>query len=1047
MQFTEHSLELSIMELFENQGYAHITGSEIHHEKSEVLLIDVLRNFLLFRYGSENITENEITSAVNRIKNISSNLYDENKKVLDLICNGFTLRRDDPSQKDLFIQLIDFDEPETNLFSIVNQLEVKGREQLRIPDGIVYVNGIPLVVLEFKSAIKENTTIEDAYKQLTVRYRRDIPELFKYNAFVVISDGANTKMGSLFSPYEFFYAWRKVESTDKDVDGISSLMTMVNGLFRMDRLVSVIKDFVYFPDSTDKETKIVCRYPQYFAATKLFHSIKDAMKPNGNGKGGIYFGATGCGKSYTMVFLSRMIMKSKEFNSPTIVVITDRTDLDTQLSKLFLESKNFIGDENIKCIEARDDENKTGLKQELRNRASGGVYLTTIQKFSEDIKLLSDRSNIICISDEAHRSQNNLDEKVVINDEKGIVEHKYGFAHFLHESFPNATYVGFTGTPIDEMEQVFGDVVDTYTMKESVADGITVNLVYEGRAAKVFLDHKKLQEIENYYSQCEAQGANENQIEQSKKAVTSLEVILRDPDVIKEIAKDFVEHYETRVREGASVLGKAMFVCSSREVAFDLWKAIVALRPEWNEKKSIDPSDKDLKPIEKIKMVMTENKAKDIPELFQLLGNSDTRKEYDRQFKNEKSNFKIAIVCDMWLTGFDIPCLDTIYIYKPLQKHTLIQTISRVNRVYKGKEKGLIVDYIGIKRAMNEALRRYTGDEQEEFEDSDKAVVIVKDQLSVLNAMFNKFNPLLYYKGTPLQQLETLNNAVEYVQLTDDLEKRFMDAVKRMKKAYNLCSSSELISKDERDQVNFYIAVRAILFKLTKGNAPDITTMNNHVLAILQEAIKSDGVEELFQVGKQINFDLFDPKYLEKINKIQLPNTKIKALEQLLKQAINEYKKTNKVKATEFSERLNSLIIAYNNRFADGDFAAKVLDDVAEQLNKLFEDMLADRKSFEEMGIDFEEKAFYDILVSCAKKFNFEDQYPKEKMIDLARKIKLLVAENVKYTDWNQRIDVKAEMKADLRILLDDNGYPPVPRDEVFKEVFEQAENFKKYED
>lgn len=1046
MQFTEHSLELSIMELFENQGYAHITGSEIHHEKSEVLLIDVLRNFLLFRYGSENITENEITSAVNRIKNISSNLYDENKKVLDLICNGFTLRRDDPGQKDLFIHLIDFDEPETNLFNIVNQLEVQGREQLRIPDGIVYVNGIPLVVLEFKSAIKENTTIEDAYKQLTVRYRRDIPELFKYNAFVVISDGANTKMGSLFSPYEFFYAWRKVESTDKDVDGISSLMTMVNGLFRMDRLVSVIKDFVYFPDSTDKENKIVCRYPQYFAATKLFHSIKDAMKPNGNGKGGIYFGATGCGKSYTMVFLSRMIMKSKEFNSPTIVVITDRTDLDTQLSKLFLESKNFIGDENIKCIEARDDENKTGLKQELRNRASGGVYLTTIQKFSEDIKLLSDRSNIICISDEAHRSQNNLDEKVVINDEKGIVEHKYGFAHFLHESFPNATYVGFTGTPIDEMEQIFGDVVDTYTMKESVADGITVNLVYEGRAAKVFLDHKKILEIEKYYSQCEAQGANENQIEQSKKAVTSLEVILRDPDVIKEIAKDFVEHYETRVREGASVLGKAMFVCSSREVAFDLWKAIVALRPEWNEKKSIDPSDKDLKPIEKIKMVMTENKAKDIPELFQLLGNSDTRKEYDRQFKNEKSNFKIAIVCDMWLTGFDIPCLDTIYIYKPLQKHTLIQTISRVNRVYKGKEKGLIVDYIGIKRAMNEALKKYTGGEQEEFEDSDKAVVIVNDQLSVLNAMFNKFNPLLYYKGTPLQQLETLNNAVEYVQLTDDLEKRFMDAVKRMKKAYNLCSSSELISKDERDQVNFYIAVRAILFKLTKGNAPDITTMNNHVLAILQEAIKSDGVEELFQVGKQINFDLFDPKYLEKINKIQLPNTKIKALEQLLKQAINEYKKTNKVKATEFSERLNSLIIAYNNRFADGDFAAKVLDDVAEQLNKLFEDMLSDRKSFEEMGIDFEEKAFYDILVSCAKKFDFEDQYSKEKMIDLAKKIKLLVAENVKYTDWNQRIDVKAEMKADLRILLDDNGYPPVPRDEVFKEVFEQAENFKKYE-
>lgn len=990
MKFDEHQLELSIMELFENQGYAHITGSEIHHEKSEVLLIDVLRNFLLFRYGSQNITENEITSAVNRIKNISSDLYDENKKVLDLLCNGFTLRRDDPTQKDLFIQLIDFDEPKNNMFNIVNQLEVQGREQLRIPDGIVYINGIPVVVLEFKSAIKENTTIEDAYKQLTIRYRHDIPELFKYNAFVVISDGANTKMGSLFSPYEFFYAWRKVESTDKEVDGISSLITMVNGLFRMDRLVAVIKDFIYFPDSTDKEVKIVCRYPQYFAATKLFDSIKSAMKPNGNGKGGIYFGATGCGKSYTMVFLSRMIMKSKEFNSPTIVVITDRTDLDDQLSKIFLESKNYIGDENIKCIEARDDEseNKTGLKQELKNRASGGVFLTTIQKFCEDIKLLSDRSNIICISDEAHRSQNNLDEKLVINEEKGIVEHKFGFAHFLHESFPNATYVGFTGTPIDEMEQVFGDVVDTYTMKESVADGITVNLVYEGRAAKVILDQKKVREIEDYYAQCEDEGANEAQIAASKKAVANLDAIIGDPDVVAEVAKDFIEHYETRVREGATVEGKAMFVCSNREIAYALWKKIVELRPEWNEKKVCSDGEvlteqdkKELKPIEKVKMVMTENKAKDTVGLFELLGNHDYRKELDRQFKNKKSNFKIAIVVDMWITGFDVPCLDTIYIYKPLQKHTLIQTISRVNRTYKGKEKGLIVDYIGIKKAMNAALKKYTGDDNEEFEDTDKAVDIVKDQIDVLNAMFNTFDSTNYFTGTPLQQLQCLNEAVEFVQHTEDLEKRFMEAVRRMKRAFNLCASSERLSKSEKDTIGFYVAVRSILFKLTKGDAPDITTMNRHVTQMINEAIKADGVEELFQVGKKVNFDIFSPEYLQKINDIKLPNTKIKILQQLLQQVIADYKKTNKIKAMEFSERMKKLVEAYNNH----------------------------------------------------------------QMKELAKKVKALVDDKTRYTDWDQRIDVKAEMEADLMILLDENGYPPVPRNEVYNEVFEQAENFKKY--
>ena len=1047
MQFDEHALELSIIELFEKQGYAHIAGSELHHDKEEVLLEDTLRNFLLFKYSSINITQNEISTVVNTIKNISSSLYEENKSVLEILHKGVTLRRDDSSQKDVLIHFIDYDEPQNNFFNIVNQLEIQGREHNRIPDGIIYINGIPLEVLEFKSAIKENTTIEDAYKQLTVRYRRDIPELFKYNAFVVISDGINNKMGSVFSPYEFFYAWRKVESTDKDVDGINSLLTMVEGLFRQDRIISVIKDFIYFPDNSDKEVKIVCRYPQFFAATKLFENIKSAIKPNGNGKGGIYFGATGCGKSYTMVFLSRLLMKSKDFNSPTIVIITDRTDLDSQLSELFQKSKVFIGDDVVENIESRKL-----LGEKLQDRQSGGVFLTTIQKFCEDIKLLSDRANIICISDEAHRSQNNIEEKVFVNDEKGIVEHKFGFAKYLHDSLPNATYVGFSGTPIDQMEDVFGDIVDTYTMKESVADEITVNLIYEGRAAKVFLDKAKVQEIEDYYAQCQDDGANEFQIEASKKAVVNLETILSDPDVINEVAKDFINHYETRVSEGATVLGKAMFVCPNREIAFALWQKIVELRPEWNEQKltadNSQLSEKDkkvLKPTEMIKMVMTENKAKDINGLFELLGNKKTRKELDRQFKNEKSNFKIAIVVDMWLTGFDVPCLDTIYIYKPLQKHSLIQTISRVNRVYKGKDKGLIVDYIGIKKAMNEALKMYNDNSEDEFEDTDKALIILKDTLSILNEMFVKFDMSLYFEGRPLQQLECLNKAVEYIQVSEENEKRFMASVKRLKQSFNLCSSSDAVSKSERDLINFYVAVRSIIFKLTKGTAPDITTMNNHVLQMIQEAILSNGVEELFSVGKNIHENLFSPEYLQKINDIQLPNTKIKILQQLLKQMIDEYKKTNKIKALEFGEHLQKIVDLYNSRHDD--FSTQVLDEVTKQLNDLFFQIQNDKEKFKELGISFEEKAFYDILVSCAKKFHFENQYPDEKMKDLAKKVKLLVDDKTRYTDWDVRIDVKAEMEADLMILLDENGYPPVPRNEVYNEVFEQAENFKKYSD
>ena len=882
----------------------------------------------------------------------------------------------------------------------------------------------------------------DAYTQLTVRYRRDIPELFKYNAFLVISDGANNKYGSFFASYDYFYAWRKVESEDKDLDGISSLVTMVNGLFRKDRLLAVIKDFIYFPDNSDRDTKIVCRYPQYFAATKLFENIRKHLKPEGDGRGGTYFGATGCGKSYTMLFLTRMLMKSPEFHSPTILVITDRTDLDDQLSKQFIASKKYIGDETVVSIDSRE-----ALRQELQGRTSGGVYLTTIQKFTEDLELLTDRTNVICISDEAHRSQINLHQKIKVTDEG--VERKYGFAKYLHDSLPNATYVGFTGTPVDGTIEVFGPVVDAYTMTESVKDGITVNLVYDGRAAKVTLDQDKVKEIEDYYAQCAVEGANEHQIEESQKAVAHIDAIIGDPDRLRVVAEDFVKHYETRVAEGATVAGKAMFVCSNRKIAYDFYRIVVGLRPEWAEKKicpdGVELSDKEkkeLKPIEKIKLIMTRNKD-DEPALYEMLGTKEDRKEYDRQFKNVKSNFKIAVVVDMWLTGFDVPALDTIYIDKPIQQHTLIQTISRVNRVYPGKEKGLIVDYIGIKKNMNLALKKYTNFESEEFEGVEQSVRIVKDQLEVLGQMFHNFNSNDFFHGTPKEQLACLNRAVEYVQVTEELELRFMAAVKRMKQAFNLCGSSDAISNTEKDYIHFYCAVRSILFKLTKGDAPDISQMNARVRELLEGAIQSDGIEELFEASKHISVDIFSDKYIEKINAIQLPNTKIKVLQRLLSQAIDEYKKVNRIMGVEFSERLKRVVDEYNNRRRDETFANQVLDDVAEQLTKLLEQLKQEKDSFKELGIDYEEKAFYDILKAVAKKYEFE--YPEDKMIELSKHIKLIVDDKAKYTDWSTREDIKATLQVDLILLLDKFGYPPVTMDDVYKEVLEQAENFKKY--
>lgn len=1043
-KFTEEKLELAFIELLENQGIIYQFGKDIVRAQSEVLLEDDLKEYLKNRYKSENITDSEITQIVRKLQNYpASDLYDSNKAIMKLISDGFILKREKADDKDIYIEFISYEDVNSNNFKIVNQLEIIGYEK-RIPDGILYINGIPLVVFEFKSAIREEATIHDAFVQLTTRYRRDIPELFKYNAFCVISDGVNNKAGAFFSPYEFFYAWRKITGNEVDVDGIASMHSMIQGMFDKERLVDIIHNFIYMPDKSKKEEKIVCRYPQYYATRKLYENIKAHQKPQGDGKGGTYFGATGCGKSFTMLYLTRMLMKSIHFSSPTIILITDRTDLDVQLSSQFSNAKGFIGDDGIVSVESRAD-----LREKLQDRESGGVFLTTIHKFTEDLEILSQRTNIIVISDEAHRSQINLDQKVKVTQDG--VKKTYGFAKYLHDSLPNATYVGFTGTPIDATLDVFGDVVDSYTMTESVRDEITVRIVYEGRAAKVILDNSKLQEIEKYYEECAALGANEYQIEDSKKALTNMSTILGDMDRIKAIAKDFVEHYEKRVSEGATLKGKAMFVSSSRTIAYSLFKEIVALRPSWNELKvcedGVELSDKEKKeilPLEKIKLVMTRNKD-DEKELYDLLGTKEYRKSLDTQFKNEKSNFKIAIVVDMWLTGFDVPFLDTIYIDKPIQEHNLIQTISRVNRKFAGKEKGLVVDYIGIKTAMNKALKQFSKMDSQNFEDIEASIVVVRDQLDLLSKLFYKFDTSKYFSGSELEQLECLNLASEFVQLTKELETRFMYIVKRLKSAYDICCGSEVFTQKEKDYIHFYLAIRSIVVKLTKGEAPDTASMNKKVAQMIEEALKSEGVEEIFKLGSEdeSKIDIFDEDYINKINKIKLPNTKIKLLQQLLAKALEEFKKVNKVKAVDFSKKFSALVEKYNERKEEDVLVSGVLNDFTDEIIDLYHALQKEKESFGDLGIDFEEKAFYDILKAIAIKYDFS--YPEDKLLALSKEVKIVVDDKSKYTDWNIREDIKAELKVDLIMLLAKHGYPPITKDEVFKEIFEQAENFKKF--
>ncbi|EKF9137750.1 type I restriction endonuclease [Vibrio cholerae] len=1091
--FTEAKLEQAIISLLGEHHttsgqpvYPHYVGSDVPRaNEAEVLILDDLRGYLNAQYKADGITSGEIETIVRQLQTLpASDLYQSNKTFCQWLSNGFLLKREDRNKKDLYIELmdttalpqklatmfvdgIDTIEADNNRYRLVNQLEIEGGsqnggQQKRIPDAILYVNGLPVVVFEFKSAVREEeATTFDAWRQLCVRYRRDIPKLFVYNTLCIVSDGVTNKMGNLFAPYEFFYAWRKVtgnESTEKD--GINALYTMIQGLFHPTRLLDVIKNFVYFPDTSKKEIKLCCRYPQYYAARKLYYNIKKERKEvdasgnnmGGSGKGGTYFGATGCGKSYTMQFLARLLMKSVDFESPTIVLITDRNDLDDQLSKQFCKATAYIGDDVIQPVSSRQD-----LRDKLAGRASGGVFLTTIHKFTEDIKLLTDRCNVVCISDEAHRSQINLDLKITIDQEKGIIKKTYGFAKYLHDSLPNATYVGFTGTPIDATLDVFGPEIDTYTMTEAVNDGITVRIVYEGRAAKVILDNSKLEEIEKYYEECERLGANEHQIDESKKASANMNAILGDPDRIAELAKDFVTHYEKRVSEGSTIKGKAMFVCASREIAYEFYKNVKVLRPLWfverkgfEEKQAIDgveltEKDKEeLMPLPMVNMVMTRGQD-DKAEMYALLKTKDYRKELDKQFKNAKSNFKIAIVVDMWLTGFDVPELDTIYIDKPLQKHNLIQTISRVNRKFEEKDKGLVVDYIGIKSRMNQALAMYSKADKSNFEDIRQSLIEVRNHLHLLAQMFHTFDSRDYFSGAPVKQLECLNQAAEFALQTKKIELRFMGLVKRLKAAYDICVGSEDITQDERERIHFYIAVRSIVFKLTKGNAPDTAQMNKRVREMIAEALRAEGVEEIFTLGddQAETIDIFDDEYMDRINKIKLPNTKMQLLQKMLEKAISDFKKVNQLQGIDFSKRFKALVDKYNERKENDVLNGEEFDTFSQMMTDMIYDIKTEMASFEEFGIDMEEKAFLDILVHMCEKYHFT--YDDHRMLELAKEMKIVVDDTAQYPDWSKRDDIKAKLKVDLILLLHRFGFPPVANDEVYKNVLEQAENFKKH--
>ena len=1017
--FTEDTYEQAVIELFEGMGYEHIYAPDYDRDYTSPFLDAVLYGSLL--RINRNLPEEAVKEAILKLKNFDmGSLLQKNIIFMDYLQNGITVKiLVKGEEQSVIVRLVDYGTVDNNSFCVVNQFTFLENGNNRRPDIILFINGMPLVLMELKSPSKDEVDVENAYHQIR-NYMQDIPSMFYYNAICVVSDLSTNKAGTITSGLDRFMEW-KTKDGNYEETSYAQFDTFYEGMFQKKRLLDILKNFILFSGTGTGRFKVLAGYHQYFAVRKAIEKAKIATKTDG--KGGVFWHTQGSGKSLSMVFYAHLLQEA--LDSPTIVVMTDRIDLDDQLYAQFSQCADFLRQTPVQA------ESKEHLKTLLDGRSANGIIFTTMFKFERGEKPLSERRNIVVMADEAHRGQYGFEEKIVLSEnEAGEKEARtvIGNARIIHDALPNATFIGFTGTPISAKDrntrEVFGEYIDVYDMTQAVEDGATRPVYYESRVVHLKLDQNTLALIDSTYDILEQQ-SDAATIEKSKKMLGQMESVLGADSTIASLCNDIVEHYEKN-REHL-LTGKAMIVAYSRTIAMKIYRRILEIRPTWKEK---------------IGVVMTGGNN-DPEDWKEIIGTKAHKEELARKFKDDNDPMNIAIVVDMWLTGFDVPELDTIYIDKPIQQHTLIQTISRVNRVCEGKDKGLIVDYIGIKKNMNTALKKYTNFESEEFEGVEQSITIVKDQLEVLGQMFHNFNSSDFFNGSPTEQLACLNRAVEYVQLSEELERRFMAAVKRMKQAFNLCSSSEKFSDEDKDYIHFYCAVRSILFKLTKGDAPDIEQMNARVRKMLEGAIQSDGIEELFETGKHISVDIFSDEYMDKINAIQLPNTKIKILQRLLSQAIDEFKKVNKIMGVEFADRLKKVVDEYNNRRRDEAYANEVLDDVAEQLAQLLSELKTEKNSFKNMGIDYEEKAFYDILKAVSKKFEFE--YPDDKMIELSKRIKLIVDDKSRYTDWSARDDIKANLQVDLILLLDEFGYPPVTIDDVYKEVLEQAENFKKY--
>ena len=1000
--YTEADYENSIIELFQNMGYRHVYGPDIERDFTSPLYEDELTD-ALYRLNPS-MPDDAIADALFKLKNFeNAELVQKNSVFMDYIQHGVEVRYFVKGEEHSgLIYLVDYKNPDKNSFVVANQWTFIENSNKR-PDVILFLNGLPVVLMELKSPSREETDASEAYRQLR-NYMHEIPSMFIYNCICVMSDHLISKAGTITSGEDRFMEWKTKDGSYENTQ-YAQFDTFFEGMFDKERLLDIIKNFICFSNEGVKQFKILAAYHQYFAVKKAVVSTKHATKTDG--KGGVFWHTQGSGKSLSMVFYAHLLQEM--LYSPTIVVLTDRNDLDDQLFGQFAKCKDFLRQEPMHA------ESREHLKSLLNGRQANGIIFTTMQKFEESHEPLSERRNIVVMADEAHRGQYGLQEKV--DAKTGKI--KTGTARIIRNSLPNATYIGFTGTPISlkdrSTREVFGDYIDVYDMTQAVEDGATRPVYYESRVIRLKLDEATLKLIDAEYD-IMANNADPEVIAKSKRELGQMEAILGNDETIASLVDDILDHYEN-YRENL-LTGKAMIVAYSREIAMKIYNRILKLCPSWTEK---------------VAVVMTESN-KDPEEWRSIIGNKRHRDELAKEFKNNDSPLKIAIVVDMWLTGFDVPSLATMYVYKPMKGYNLMQAIARVNRVFGDKEGGLVVDYVGIASALKEAMNDYTSRDRKNYGDTDVTKVAYPkflEKLSICRDIFHGYDYSKFMTGSDLERSKAISGAVNFIVAVDKERERedFLKEALLLHQALSLCSS--LAEETLRIEAAFFEAVRVLVMRLMnqgEGRKISLPEMNERINALLRQSVKSEGVINLFSDVSE-EFSLFDPKFLEEISKMKEKNLAVELLKKLIAEQVQIYRRTNVVKSEKFSEIIQSAM----NRYLNGMLTN---EEVIEELLNLAKQIAAANKEGNELGLTADELAFYDALT---KPQAIKDFYENEELIAITKELADTLRKN-RTIDWQKRDSARAKMRMMIKRLLKKHRYPPDGMDDAVQTVMIQCE-------